>query len=61
VEDRNAVGADTERQEHESQLRDRRVREHLLDVVLRDGDGRGEEGRCQPITATTCEAASACM
>ena len=35
VEDRDAVGADAERHEHEAELRDRRVGEHLLDVGLR--------------------------
>ena len=45
VEDRHAVGADAEREEHEAELRDGRVGEHLLDVGLDDGDRGGEEGR----------------
>ena len=43
VEDRDSIGTDARRQEHEAELRDRRVREHLLDVGLHDGDRRGEE------------------
>ena len=42
---RAAVGADAERQEHVAELGDRRVGEHLLDVVLDDGDRRREERR----------------
>ena len=45
MEDRDAVRADAKRDEHEAELRDRRVREHLLDVGLHDGDRRREEGR----------------
>ena len=44
VEDRHAVGADAQRDEHEAELRDRRVGEHLLDVGLHDGDRGREEG-----------------
>jgi len=41
------VRADAERGDHEPKLRNRRVREHALDVVLRDADRRGEErGEC---------------
>ena len=43
VEDRRAVGADAEREEHEAELRDRRIGQHLLDVGLGEGDGGGEE------------------
>ena len=43
MEDRHAVRADAQRHEHEAELRDRRVREHLLDVGLHDGDRRREE------------------
>ena len=45
VEDRGHVCAGPDGQEHVAQLADRRVCQHLLDVVLRDGDGGGEQGR----------------
>ena len=36
-------GADTEAHHHVAELRDRRVGEHLLDVVLHEGQQRGDE------------------
>ena len=39
------VGARADGQEHVAELADRGVREHLLDVVLGDGDGGGEQRR----------------
>ncbi len=44
VEDAARVSADTHRQEHVAELADGRVGEHLLDVVLDEADGRGEDG-----------------
>ena len=35
---------DADGEEHVAELADRGVREHLLDVVLGDGDGGGEQG-----------------
>ncbi len=52
VEDARGIGADADRREHVAELADGRVRENLLDVVLRDADGRGEERRQHPIVAT---------
>ncbi len=43
VEDAGRECAYAERQKHVSQLRDRGVRQHALDVVLHQGDGRGED------------------
>ena len=45
VEDRSGPGAHSEAREHVRQLAHRGVGEHLLDVVLRQGDGRREDGR----------------
>ena len=45
VEDGDAVSADAQRDEHEAELRDGRVREHLLDVGLHDRDRRREKRR----------------
>ena len=46
VEDGDAVRADADRDEHESELRDRRIREDFFDVGLYDGDRcREERGR----------------
>ena len=45
VEDGGDVGADADSEEHVPELADRRVRQHLLDVVLGDGDGGGEQCR----------------
>ena len=39
------VRADAHRQEHVAELRDRRVREHPLDVVLHQADRAGQERR----------------
>ena len=41
-------GPDAAGQEHVAQLRDRRVRQHLLDVVLHQADRSREEGRETP-------------
>ena len=43
VERASSVRADAERGDHEAELRDRREREHALDVVLRDADRRGKK------------------
>ena len=43
VEDGGDVGARADGQEHVAELADRRVRQHLLDVVLADGDGGREQ------------------
>ena len=43
VEDARPVGADADADEHEAELAHRRVGEHLLDVVLEEADGRGEQ------------------
>jgi hypothetical protein len=40
-----AVGADAHREEHEAELRDGRVRQHLLDVVLDQRDRAGQDRR----------------
>ena len=45
VEDADDESADAAGEEHEAELRDRGVGQNLLDVVLRDADGRGEQGR----------------
>ena len=45
VEDRRDIRADAQRGDHEAKLRDGGVGQHALDVVLRHGNGRGEEGR----------------
>ena len=37
------VGADADADEHEAELRHRRVGQHLLDVVLEEADGGGEQ------------------
>jgi hypothetical protein len=42
VEDARGKCSDAERQEHVAELRDRRVRQHALDVVLHQGDRRRE-------------------
>ena len=56
VEDAGRVGADAHGEEHEAELADGGVREHLLDVVLREADGRGEErGERRRSPATTVE------
>src|SRR6202171_3987424 len=44
MKDRHAVRPHTQRHEHEAELRDRRIRQHLLDVRLHDGDRGGEKG-----------------
>ena len=61
VEDGGDVGADADSQEHVAELADRRVRQHLLDVVLGDGDGGGEQcrERTTAIRSVDHEAASA--
>ena len=43
VEDGRHVGARADGEEHVAELADRRVGEHLLDVVLGDGDRRREQ------------------
>ena len=43
VEDGRHVRTRADGQEHVAELADGGVREHLLDVVLRDGDRRGEQ------------------
>ena len=43
VEDGGHVGAGADGEEHVAELADRRVRQHLLDVVLGHGDGGGEQ------------------
>ena len=43
VEDAGGVRAHADRREHVAELADGRVGEHLLDVVLRDADSRGEQ------------------
>ena len=45
VEHAGAVRADAAGQQHVAELRDGRVGEHALDVVLHHADGRGEERR----------------
>ena len=45
VEDAGRPGADTERHDHVAELADRRVRQHLLDVVLHEREQRGDEDR----------------
>ena len=45
VEDAGGECAHAAGHEHVAELRDRGVGEHLLDVGLRDADGRGEEAR----------------
>ena len=44
VEQGGHVGAGADGQERVAQLADRRVRQHLLDVVLGDGDGGDQQG-----------------
>ena len=44
VEDALRVGAHAHRQEHVAELAYRGIRKHFLDVVLANGDGRGEKG-----------------
>jgi hypothetical protein len=39
------VGADPQGGDHEAELRNRRVSQHALDVILRDGNRRREDGR----------------
>ena len=43
MESRRHIGARPQRGDHETQLRNRRVGQHALDVVLRDRDGGGKE------------------
>jgi hypothetical protein len=45
MEDAGAERADAHRQEHQAELRHGGVREHALDVVLHEPDGRGHQGR----------------
>ena len=45
VKDRRDERADAARQEHVAELRDGRISEDLLDVVLREADRRGEDRR----------------
>jgi hypothetical protein len=45
MEDRRPERSNSRRQHHVPQLRHRRVRQHLLDVVLRHADGGGEQRR----------------
>ena len=44
VVDAGPVGAGADADEHEAELRHRRVGQHLLDVVLEEPDGGGEDG-----------------
>ena len=59
VEDTGGECADSEGEEHVSELRDGRIGEHALDVVLHQADGRGEDGRRAPIIATVFMAVGA--
>ena len=43
MEDAGRVGADAHRQEHVAELRDGRVRQHALDVVLHQADRAGHQ------------------
>ena len=43
VENRGGIGGGAERDGHVAQLRERRIRHHALDVVLRERDERHEE------------------
>ena len=45
MEGARGEGADAHRREHVAKLRDSRIREHPLDVVLHEADGRSHEGR----------------
>ena len=46
VEDRRDKGADATREKHVAELRDRRIGENLLDVVLCEADRRGKHRSC---------------
>ena len=45
VEHRRRIGADARGQEHVAELRAGRIGDHPLDVVLRQADRGGEQGR----------------
>ena len=44
VPDAGGEGADADAEEHVAELRNRGVGENLLDIVLREADGGGEDG-----------------
>ena len=44
VEDRRHVRANAERGDHKSKLRNGGICQHTFDIILRHGNGRGEDG-----------------